>query len=289
MCKIKISCIICSRQSDISVELKNNIASTIGCDYELVVIDNSKNKYSIFSAYNEGVHRAKGDILCFMHEDILFHTTAWGNNVLKYFEKFTHAGLLGVAGTHFISSIPGGWWATKIASVHLLRGFYNEKGLYTTKEENESPTNEFPTLLAAIDGLWMCMPKGLFLRLRWDEENFLGFHAYDMDMSLQVWNAGYEVHFYSNVLIEHKSMGQTGMDFHVDYEKLWSKWKDVLPMIKGVAISPTEQVLRMLIADLERKMRIQEFQIRSSYAYRLGKFILKPFSCLRNVLKCNKR
>ena len=30
-------------------------------------------------------------------------------------------------------------------------------------------------------------------------------------------------------------------------------------------------------------------QICSSHAYRLGKFILKPFSCLRNVLKCNKR
>ena len=59
-----ISCIICSRRPDISAELKENIASTIGCEYELVVIDNSKNEYSIFSAYNEGVRRAKGDILC---------------------------------------------------------------------------------------------------------------------------------------------------------------------------------------------------------------------------------
>ena len=73
-----ISLIICSRKADISEELKQNIAETIGCEYELCVIDNSRNEYSIFSAYNEGVRRAKGDILCFMHEDVLFRTNKWG-------------------------------------------------------------------------------------------------------------------------------------------------------------------------------------------------------------------
>ena len=40
-----ITLIICSRNSDISNELKRNIAITIGVEYELVVIDNSKNDY----------------------------------------------------------------------------------------------------------------------------------------------------------------------------------------------------------------------------------------------------
>ena len=51
---MKISCIICSRNTEISEELRYNIDYTIGCDYELVVIDNSKKEYNIF-AYNEGV------------------------------------------------------------------------------------------------------------------------------------------------------------------------------------------------------------------------------------------
>ena len=59
-----ISIIICSRTPDISRELKQNIATKIGCDYELVVIDNSSNGHSIFSAYNEGVEKAKGELLC---------------------------------------------------------------------------------------------------------------------------------------------------------------------------------------------------------------------------------
>ena len=76
-----LSLIICSRTPKISEELEKNIADTIGCEYELVVIDNSLNKYSIFSAYNEGVKRSIGDILCFMHEDILYKTINWGQQV----------------------------------------------------------------------------------------------------------------------------------------------------------------------------------------------------------------
>ena len=54
-----LSLIICSRHSDISDKLKDNIQKTIIAEYELIVIDNSKNKYSIFSAYNEGVKKAR--------------------------------------------------------------------------------------------------------------------------------------------------------------------------------------------------------------------------------------
>lgn len=43
-----ISIIICSRYSSLSQELQSNIHATIGaCEYELVHIDNSENKYNI--------------------------------------------------------------------------------------------------------------------------------------------------------------------------------------------------------------------------------------------------
>jgi hypothetical protein len=32
---------------------------TIGCEYELIIIDNSENKYSIYEAYNLGIERYK--------------------------------------------------------------------------------------------------------------------------------------------------------------------------------------------------------------------------------------
>ena len=284
-----LSCIICSRKVDIPLELKKNIATTIGCKYELIVIDNSRNEYSIFSAYNEGVRRAKGDILCFMHEDILYHTTNWGSGVLKYFDEYKTVGLIGVVGTHYLCSVPSGWWGTKIASAHLLRGSYDCNGIYSCEEVNDNFYKKTPTQVVTIDGLWMCMPRVLFKEVSWDERILGGYHGYDLDMSLQVWNKGKEVHIYWDVLIEHKSMGNAGLDFHEAYEKLWVKWRKLLPIIKGVEIPNTEQELRTYIVKLERDLRMQEFKIRSSKPYRLGKVILAPFTFVKQMKERIKR
>ena len=67
-----ISIIICCRIQTINKDLSENIKNTVGCDYELIVIDNSQNSYSIFEAYNLGIERSNGDYLCFIHDDILY-------------------------------------------------------------------------------------------------------------------------------------------------------------------------------------------------------------------------
>ena len=104
-----ISLIICSRTPEISNKLATNIAETIGCEYELVVIDNSRNSYSIFSAYNEGVRRANGNILCFMHDDILYKTIDWGKKVNCLYKENENIGVVGVLGSHYLTSKEGYW------------------------------------------------------------------------------------------------------------------------------------------------------------------------------------
>lgn len=80
--------------------LKDNVDSTIGTEviYEIIAIDNSDNKYSIFEAYNIGIKRSKGDFLCFAHENIKFHTNNWGINLLNHFNHDNSLGMIGVAG-----------------------------------------------------------------------------------------------------------------------------------------------------------------------------------------------
>lgn len=282
-----ISCIICSRQPDISAELKENIASTIGCKYELVVIDNSKNEYSIFSAYNEGVRRAKGDILCFMHEDILYHTTEWGWKVMLYFQEFPKAGMVGVAGTHFLSIEPSAWWETEIRSSNLIQGYIENKE-YKSFLDNSSIYRATPTQVVAIDGLWMCIPRKLFNSVSWDIDTFKGFHGYDIDMSLQVWKEGFEVHIIWDVLIEHKSFGSVDQTFYDTCELLWKKWRNYLPMVKGVDLSSSEQGLRTKIIELNNIIRKQNkliSQIYQSKTYRIGIFFLKPLKKIQQLLQ----
>ncbi|MCE5282251.1 MAG: glycosyltransferase family protein, partial [Deltaproteobacteria bacterium] len=78
-----ISIIICSRDSGALKEVSGNIEETIGVPYEIIAIDNSRNQYSIFDAYNLGAEQSTFDHLCFMHEDILYHTPHWGSAVIK--------------------------------------------------------------------------------------------------------------------------------------------------------------------------------------------------------------
>ena len=101
-----ISIITCSRENAILAKVKQNISETVGREFELIVIDNSENRYSIFEAYNEGVRQAKGNLLCFMHEDVLYRSKDWGGVMERHFQEDERMGLIGFSGSHFLPDTP---------------------------------------------------------------------------------------------------------------------------------------------------------------------------------------
>ncbi len=283
-----ISIIICSRNPDISDKLKQNIAKTIGVEYELIVIDNSKNKYTIFSAYNEGVRRAQYPYLCFMHDDILYHTDNWGIKIIEHF-KDEKIGLIGVIGGHYMPKCPASWWSTEYRSGQILQG--NSSLIeYNAKFANHSRYNNRINSIsvAAVDGLWFCIPNELFKNISFDEHTYTGFHCYDADICLQVINQAKEVVVVYDILIEHFSAGFESYDFLEERIKWFNKWEKYLPIIKGIEISEFDIEDRLCLAEKINNislLRARELkQIQSSKAYRLGKFLLKPFSYLRHKL-----
>jgi len=286
-----VSIITCSRKQDISHELKNNIVKTIGVEYELIVIDNSKNKYSIFSAYNEGVSRAKGNILCFMHEDIVFHTAKWGEKVLKCFEN-EQIGLCGVVGGHYAPSFAVPWWQSGLMSGQCLQGYIDDAGYYSSTLDKYSDFIQDKNCIevASVDGLWFCVPKLLFNKgIVFDEENYSGFHCYDADICFQVRNAGYAVVVVSDILIEHKSKGNMDKQWKKNLVKFHFKWNNMLPMVAGIHLTQEEmkkndrKILDSICMEIDSyyTMQKQLQNILKSKAYRLGKFILKPLSILK--------
>ena len=278
-----ISCIICSRQPDIPVELKENIASTIGCEYEVIVIDNSKNEYSIFSAYNEGVRRAKGDVLCFMHEDILFHTEGWGGKISKILEDTT-IGQIGVAGSHFMPKAPMYWIHSPYISQYNIQT-ENETQLFNNSW-NYSQGNLSDVV--TVDGVCFFMRSDMFEVLRFDDVLYADFHAYDMDISMQVQNMGKRVCVTNEVLIEHfwSESSLQNQSYMARLDKnlkiFFDKWQHLLPMVKGIELP--EIVVRRL-----NNLSIQAYNAkmaRQSKAYRLGKFLLHPrVKTFKNLIK----
>lgn len=286
-----ISIIICSRNNNLPKVLKDNISETIGVDYELVVIDNSENKYSIFSAYNEGVRKAKGDILCFMHDDVLFHTENWGKLVYKYFRD-DKVGLIGILGSHYLPKAPSYWTFTNMYSGEYLQD-YLENGIVKTKIVSHAKFNNDKNLMevVAVDGLWYCIPRKLFSKISYDEINFSGFHGYDMDISLQVRKAGLKVLIVFDILVEHANIGGIS-NYNLLVEnilKLNTKWKSELPQYAGIKMTQEELDAREtdmmsyfeLVLEYNRVVN-EKNRILKSKSYRLGKLILKPFSKIKN-------
>lgn len=224
-----ISLIICSRYPDKLDGLKKNVAKTIGTEYEFVIIDNSDNRYNIFSAYNEGVGRSKGDILCFMHEDLVFHSKKWGNRVITHLDN-NEIGLIGVAGGFYLPNIPIITLWDSVCTSHMIQGitvknkYYRLNSLYTNNTEKKKALE-----VVAVDGFWFCIKKSMFENIRFDDNTFHDFHCYDLDICMQVLNQNLKIVVVFDILIEHKSSGNANESFY-DEKKLWhKKWEHCLP------------------------------------------------------------
>ena len=244
-----ISIIVCSRKDVLSEELRQNISDTIGTDYELIVIDNSKNDHSIFSAYNEGVKRAKGVILCFMHEDVLFRSRNWGDRIAQYFNEDGQIGVLGFAGSHFLPAAPMYWYSSPFIS---QRNLNNSQGV--VKEHVHEGWFAGKTIIevVAVDGFCFFVRKSLFEQILFDEATYKGFHMYDMDICMQAIEVGYRVCVCRDVLAEHcwsqkKLYTKEGGDlFMYNLNLFTDKWKSkkLLPIWRGLDL-PEEVFRRM--------------------------------------------
>lgn len=218
-----ISVIICSRTASLSDTLTNNISNTIGVAFELVVIDNTGSKYSICEAYNLGVKQSNYSILCFMHDDILYHAPGWGVNVVEHF-KAPGVKAIGIAGTPYYPFMPGPWWGSGVVYEHLLQANGDEN--YALKSNAEGENRKQVKL---IDGCWFCIEKNMFKNISFDEKTFSGYHFYDADICMQLTTNGNHIYTVADVLISHSSLGNVNRPWIAGALTFHEKWIRHLP------------------------------------------------------------
>lgn len=289
-----ISIIICSRKADIPQEIKDNIAATIGCEYELCVIDNSRNEYNIFTAYNEGVRRAKGDYLLFAHDDVVkYHTQDWGRNIEKHFLDDKKLGLIGVTGTHFWPQCYSEWSCNMVHSGGCVQNVDGE--IETFCDTEYFPEGETIVEAIAVDGIWFCIRRNLFEKIRFDDRTFSGWHYYDMDICLQVREIGYKVGIVSDITIEHTSWGTWNKAWIESAKKFYNKWQHTLPQIAGVEMSEREilirtEYIRRIMGYVFSFVQSNEelMHVRQSYAYRIGRKLLSPLHSIKQLYTGDK-
>jgi hypothetical protein len=224
-----ISVIISSANPSLLADVRKNIADTMGVPYEIIAFDNSDGKKGICEVYNEGIQKAKHELLCFMHEDICITTDGWGKIVKSKFDEHAEYGLLSIAGSDYKSLAPSGWNGSGIDTDHInLIQHY--------KSEKNEPVHRFKNVLnkelvevACVDGVWFCVPKKIVAEVLFDQNTFKGFHGYDIDFSLAV-GRKHKIGVIFDVLIEHFSEGNYDKAWMDDTLKLHDKWYDRLPV-----------------------------------------------------------
>ncbi|MGM1056436.1 MAG: glycosyltransferase [Bacteroidota bacterium] len=221
-----ISVVICSRNGAVSKALIANIKNTIGLENEIIIIDNTANKYSIFQAYNLGLDRSQKDIVCFLHEDILFHTQNWGKILRDIFLSDPLAGLIGIAGGKIKCSMPSAWWDSGKNAVHIIQHFNHKP-----EELRKNGFEDLVTLeVAAIDGVFMVMRRNKSIRF---DERLKGFHNYDLHLSMLHHMLKKKVLVTDKILIEHFSHGNLNRAWYESTSFFHKLYKKNLPVVRG--------------------------------------------------------
>lgn len=220
-----ISIIVCSIDSGLFKQFQKNVNDTIGCEFEMIRIENTNTGRGICKIYNEGFLQAKGNVICYCHEDILFETANWGSRLNELLSN-KEIGLVGSAGAVYKSKYPNAWVAVpkEYYRANMVQKKSDGTSFYThiLDEGNYSE-------VAVLDGCFLAGRNEVFEKYKWNEVLLKGFHLYDLDMSLQI-QATYKLAVANEIKIVHLSEGNFGMDWLKESEKFHSKSKARLPV-----------------------------------------------------------
>ncbi|WP_051662738.1 glycosyltransferase [Flavobacterium sp. KJJ] len=226
-----ISIIICSRKNTIPDVLSINISETIGYEHEIIIIDNSENRHSIFEAYNIGIKKSKGDYLCFIHDDILFHTQRWGSLITNIFTSNPEYGLIGVAGSRQKTKTPSGWWdcESKYKSVNIIQHYPTGKIVKEQLGFEDSNLNE----AVIVDGVFLAVRKEMNVVF---DLKLKGFHNYDFNIAIETRKKKYKIGVTNQILIEHFSIGNLNNEWLESIIKTHKYYRNFLPLTTDVII-----------------------------------------------------
>ncbi len=249
-----ISIIICSKQRELDHQFQKNIESTVGSRHEIIAIDNSEAKYSIFEAYNLGIEKSRYPYLCFVHEDVHFHTQNWGELVIAHLSS-PETGVLGVAGSDMITKVPAGW-SVSGRKLHLIQSQKDKKGSKEVKIPENFQGKSRDVIL--LDGVFLCMRKEITDSVKFSQ-HLPGFHGYDLDISLQAIAAGFINKVAYDILLEHFSKGRKNKQYYRNLIAIYTKWDRITPLFirrkpsEGEILNLEKKKLEMLLSRIIRR------------------------------------
>lgn len=181
--------------------------------HELIEIDNTTNRFpSAASALNYGATLAHGDILVFLHQDVLFRQS-WGLQAI----------------------------ADELTSLqeNAILGLYGAGGDIVYGEMPTIPLTAAETL----DECLIAMKQSTWQSFNFNEALCNGWHLYAVELCLRASAGGCGIYQMNGLPIEHLSMGEVNEQYMKTYRRLMNAYPDK-KSIKTTCVSlPNNQFL----------------------------------------------
>ena len=224
---------------------------------------------SLSQVYNEILEESKTDIVVLCHDDIYFDTNSWYYKLKTHFENSEY-GILGVAGTTEMPT-SGQWWETRRKMIGIVN---HESGgkKWTSKYSEDFGKSIRETVV--VDGVFIALSKSR-IKHNFDEE-FKGFHFYDIGFCFKNQIEGVKVGVISNIRITHKSIGQTNEQWEENKKLFAQKYSENLPT--KIPFDPNRK-LKVLLSCIS----FRNFTGSELYVFELAKSLIK-LNCSVTIL-----
>lgn len=225
------------RVTRLEESLRATFGESDGSNWTLRVVDG--HRHDLFSGYNAGAAQSSGDILVFLHDDVLVlgNRLAFDKPLALLQEPTT--GFIGVIGANRVN-LQGTWWGDmpQQQAFAYCRG---EVMVPDTVAPNVFGINSFVWsdslgvfgLALVVDGVFLMCRRQTFEKLGgFDAATFQGFHFYDVDMTLRASFAGLK-NYVAPIPIYHESLGKYDDAWEAQRQKFVTKWAGKLPVRFG--------------------------------------------------------
>ena len=217
-----ITVVYCTRESN--PEHTEHLIKTSGLHKHLEVIEIINNGESLTKAYNRGLKMATNKIVVFCHDDLTIETKQWGTKLIKLFERNKEYGIIGIAGTKFMSET-GQWWTNPRKMYGRVQHTHEGKTWLSSYSDDLGQSLEETVI---VDGLFFDVNKDVVKKEF--NEDFEGFHFYDVSYCFDNFLEGVKVGVTTVVRVNHQSIGMVNEQWEENRKQFAETYKDKLPI-----------------------------------------------------------
>jgi glycosyltransferase involved in cell wall biosynthesis len=179
---------------------------------------------SLTKFYNKALNETKHNIVVFIHDDVIVETKQIANKIVRMFEKNPEYGIIGVAGTKYMSET-GRWWDNPKSMYGRVAHTHEGKTWLSKYSPDQNKRIEDVII---VDGVFFAVHKNR-IKKNFDE-SVEGFHFYDVDFCFQNHMEGVKVGVTTEIRINHMSIGMTNDQWEKNRQQFADKYKENLPI-----------------------------------------------------------